>query len=126
MVAAAKGSAAALTGWEMAAAATARAARAAATVTPLLLAARGVAAAPRGCRLRSSACRAQDTAACLHLENRSIGVVTSRWQYAGSWSAHAAGCELGASEGEDGEGDGGGCEAGGGCIGGVDAALAPL
>ena len=62
----------------------------------------------------------------LHLENRSIGVVTSRWQYAGSWSAHAAGCELGASEGEDGEGDGGGCEAGGGCIGGVDAALAPL
>ena len=62
----------------------------------------------------------------LHLKNRSISVVTSRLQYAGSWSAHAAGCELGASEGEDGEGEGGGGEAGGGCIGGVDAALAPL
>ena len=35
-------------------------------------------------------------------------MVSSRWQYAGSWSAHAAGCELGASEGEDGEGEGGG------------------
>ena len=62
----------------------------------------------------------------LHLKNRSIGVVTSRWQKVESRSVHAAGCELGASEDEDGEGEGGGGEAGGGCIGGVDAALAPL
>ena len=42
----------------------------------------------------------------LHLENRSIGVVTSRWQNAGSWSAHAADGGLGEGEGEDEEGDG--------------------
>jgi hypothetical protein len=59
-----------------------------------------------------------------HLRIISIGGVSSCLQNAGFWSAHAAGCELGASEGEDGEGDGGCGEAGGGCIGGVDAALA--
>ena len=62
----------------------------------------------------------------LHLENRSIGVVTSRWQYAGSLSSHRSDGGLGEGEGEDGEGDGGRCEAGGGGIGGVGSALALL
>ena len=44
----------------------------------------------------------------LHLENRSIGVVTSRWQYAGSLSSHRSDGGLGEGEGEDGEGEGGG------------------
>ena len=62
----------------------------------------------------------------MHLKNRSIGVVISRWQYAGSWSSHRSDGGLGEGEGEDGEGDGGCCEAGGGGIGGVGSALALL